>query len=127
MGAYLRARESEVWPEIRGVIPYGKINTLYFEKKERAKARQLGRKKRLKSFSEVNLSPDAKKALDSASRCYSCGRCNACLNCYYFCPEGVISVDTEQCTRRVEFSYCKGCGTCATACPRNAVEMKDQS
>jgi Pyruvate/2-oxoacid:ferredoxin oxidoreductase delta subunit len=63
----------------------------------------------------------------SASRCYSCGRCNACLNCYYFCPEGVVAVDVEQCTRTVDDQHCKGCGTCATACPRNAIEMKDLS
>jgi NADPH-dependent glutamate synthase beta subunit-like oxidoreductase len=127
MGAYLQFRETGVWPEARDVVSYEKINTLYFEKKDRQKGRKLSHGKRLKTFSEVNLSPDAKKALLSASRCYSCGRCNACLNCYYFCPEGVISVDAEQCTRTIEYSYCKGCGTCATACPRNAVEMKDLS
>jgi len=127
MAAYLQARETGVWPEAREVVPQERINTLYFEKKSRAKARKLGRGKRLKSFLEVNLNPDVRKALLSASRCYSCGRCNACLNCYYFCPEGVVSVDRDQCTRTADYDHCKGCGTCATACPRNAIEMKDLS
>lgn len=127
MSAYIQSREKGIWPELRGVISHERIKTIYFEKSGRARIRKIGHARRLKSFSEVNLSPDAKSALLSASRCYSCGRCNACLNCYYFCPEGVVSVDVEQCARTVNERYCKGCGTCATACPRNAVEMKDLS
>jgi NADPH-dependent glutamate synthase beta subunit-like oxidoreductase len=127
MGEYLRARESEKWPEALEVISHTKINTLYFERSSRVKQKKIGHAKRLKSFSEVNLTPDARAALLSASRCYSCGRCNACLNCYYFCPEGIVTVDVEQCTRSVDDQHCKGCGTCAAACPRNAIEMKDLS
>jgi NADPH-dependent glutamate synthase beta subunit-like oxidoreductase len=127
MAAYLQTRENGTWPEVKGVVSYQKIKTLYFEKSRRVKTRKLGHGKRQRTFSEVNLSPDAEKALLSASRCYSCGACNACFNCYYFCPEGVISVDAEQCTRTVDFAHCKGCGVCAAACPRNAIEMKDLS
>lgn len=127
MRSYLQARESGTWPDKEGVVAPDQIRTLYFEKSERLKQKKLSHKKRLQTFSEVNLSPDAKAALLSAARCYSCGRCNACLNCYYFCPEGVIAVDVEQCTRTVDDQHCKGCGTCATACPRNAIEMKDLS
>jgi NADPH-dependent glutamate synthase beta subunit-like oxidoreductase/Pyruvate/2-oxoacid:ferredoxin oxidoreductase delta subunit len=127
MRAYLQARESGAWPEIKDVVPHEKIHTLYIEQSGRVKPRKLGQKKRLQTFLEVNLHPDARRAVLSASRCYSCGRCNGCLNCYYFCPEGVIAVDTEQCTRTVDYAHCKGCATCVTACPRNAVGMKDLS
>ncbi len=61
----------------------------------------------------------------SASRCFSCGTCNYCYNCYFFCPEGVISLDPVRQTKTVDYDHCKGCGTCATACPRHVVEMKD--
>jgi NADPH-dependent glutamate synthase beta subunit-like oxidoreductase len=127
MRDYLQARESEHWPEAQEVISSGKINTLYFERTGRVKQKKIGPARRLKSFAEVNLTSDARAALFSASRCYSCGRCNGCLNCYYFCPEGIVTVDVEQCTRTVDDRHCKGCGTCATACPRNAIEMKDMS
>jgi NADPH-dependent glutamate synthase beta subunit-like oxidoreductase len=127
MRAYLLARESEKWPQAQEVISHKKINTLYFEETGRVKSKKISLARRLQSFSEVNLSPNAKAALLSATRCYSCGRCNGCLNCYYFCPEGVVAVDVEQCTRIVDEQHCKGCGTCATACPRNAIEMKDLS
>jgi Pyruvate/2-oxoacid:ferredoxin oxidoreductase delta subunit len=125
MRAYLQARESGAWPEIKEVVPHEKIHTLYIEKSARVKPRKLSQQKRLQTFLEVNQPPDTGKAMLSASRCYSCGRCNACLNCYYFCPEGVITVDAEQCTRTVDYAHCKGCATCVTACPRCAVEMKD--
>jgi NADPH-dependent glutamate synthase beta subunit-like oxidoreductase len=124
---YIRSRENGAVPEIKGVVSYEKIKTLYFEKTGRVKTRKRSHEKRRRSFSEVNLNSDAEKALLSASRCYACGRCNACLNCYYFCPEGVISVDADQCARTVDEAHCKGCGTCVAACPRNAVEMKDMS
>ncbi len=125
--AYLQAREKGVLPEAREVVSHRQINTLYFQKTKRVKTRKLGPQKRLKAFLEVNLGIDAGKALVSASRCYSCGRCNACYNCYYFCPEGVIAIDRDRRTRTVDYTHCKGCGTCAKACPRNAVEMKDLS
>ncbi len=127
MAAYLQARQRGEWPAVEETVSLDRINTLYFENSARVRTKKLGREKRVKSFSEVNLSPGARAAIASASRCYSCGRCNACFNCYYFCPEGVISVNAEQCTRTVDYEHCKGCGTCATACPRNAVEMKDLS
>ncbi len=127
MEEYLRAREKGIWPEAKEVVSPGRINTLYFEKSKRAKARKLGHEKRVKAFLEVNLGTDARGALSASSRCYSCGRCNACYNCFYFCPEGAISIDREQRTRTVDYEHCKGCGTCAKACPRNAVEMKDLS
>ena len=125
MDAYMRFREEGSWPEARGVVSGRQINTLYFEKSRRAKAGKLQRGRRRKTFSEVNLAPDEAMALLSASRCYSCGRCNACYNCFYFCPEGAIAIHREQRTRTVDLLHCKGCGTCAKACPRNAVEMKD--
>jgi Pyruvate/2-oxoacid:ferredoxin oxidoreductase delta subunit len=125
--AYLQAREKGLWPEAQGVVSSRQIHTLYFQKTRRAKARKLGREKKLKTFQEVNLGTDAPRAVASASRCYCCGRCNACYNCYYYCPEGAISIDANQRTRTVDYAHCKGCGTCARACPRNAVEMKDVS
>jgi NADPH-dependent glutamate synthase beta subunit-like oxidoreductase len=127
MEAYLQGRETGTWPEPRKVVSYEQLNTLYFESSKRVKARKLSREKRLKLFSEVNLPSDARQALISASRCHSCGTCNACYNCYYFCPEGIISIDSRQRTRTVDLAHCKGCGTCARSCPRYAVEMRDLS
>jgi len=86
---------------------------------------KLDRGAALKGFAEVNTGFSAEQARVSASRCFSCGTCNYCYNCYFFCPEGVISLDPVQQTKTVDYEHCKGCGTCATACPRHVVEMKD--
>jgi NADPH-dependent glutamate synthase beta subunit-like oxidoreductase/Pyruvate/2-oxoacid:ferredoxin oxidoreductase delta subunit len=127
MSAYLRFREEGKWPETKEVVSSERINTLYFEKSRRVTAGKLQRDKRRKTYREVNLAPDAAKALISASRCYSCGQCNACYNCFYFCPEGAIAINRDERTRTVDLAHCKGCGTCAKACPRNAVMMKELS
>ncbi len=44
--------------------------------------------------------------------------CNKCMNCYYYCPEGVISKDLE-----IDYTYCKGCGVCSEICKKGAIKM----
>jgi NADPH-dependent glutamate synthase beta subunit-like oxidoreductase len=127
MEAYLSGRDEGKWPEPKGVILYDRINTLYFEPSKKINMRKLGFDQRLRGFSEVNCGLSSEEASLSASRCFSCGTCNYCYNCYFFCPEGVISLDPDQRTRTVDFDHCKGCGTCAKSCPRNVVEMKEVS
>lgn len=127
MEAYLSGRDEGKWPEVREIVSYQQINTLYLESNKRVRMRKLNLDKRLKDFSEVNLGFTSEEAKFSASRCFSCGTCNYCYNCYFFCPEGVISLDPDQRTRTVDFDHCKGCGTCAKSCPRNVVEMKEVS
>jgi NADPH-dependent glutamate synthase beta subunit-like oxidoreductase len=127
MEAYLSGRNGGIWPEPRGVISYPQLNTLYFERSKRVEMGKLDRKKALKSFSEVNLGFTSDVARISALRCFSCGTCNYCYNCYFFCPEGVVSLDPQHGIRRVDLEHCKGCGTCAKVCPRNGVLMKEPS
>jgi Pyruvate/2-oxoacid:ferredoxin oxidoreductase delta subunit len=86
---------------------------------------RLSRKAALRSFREVNSGFSSEEARLSASRCFSCGTCNYCSNCYFFCPEGVISLDSVRGVKSVDLDHCKGCGTCAKACPRSVVEMKE--
>jgi Pyruvate/2-oxoacid:ferredoxin oxidoreductase delta subunit len=125
MEAYISGRDQGEWPETKDIVTYDRINTFYFESSGQSQMKRLARDKVLKGFSEVNrgLTPD--QAQFSASRCFTCGTCNYCRNCYYFCPEGVISLDPVHQKRTVDLDHCKGCGTCAKACPRNVVEMKE--
>jgi len=125
MEAYLSGRDEGRWPESKDVISYDGINTLYFEHSQRTTMRKLGLNQRQRRFSEVNRGLSSKEASLSASRCFSCGTCNYCYNCYFFCPEGAISLDPLHRTKYVDLDHCKGCGTCAKACPRNVVEMRD--
>jgi NADPH-dependent glutamate synthase beta subunit-like oxidoreductase len=127
MEAYLSGRNAGIWPEPREVISYPQLNTLYFEHSQKVEMNKLGKNKALKDFSEVNLGFTTDEARISALRCFSCGTCNYCYNCYFFCPEGVVSLDPLHRIRRVDLEHCKGCGTCAKVCPRNGVLMKEPS
>lgn len=46
-------------------------------------------------------------------------KCNGCLRCWLFCPEGCISKKD----RAIDYNYCKGCGICATECAKKAIVM----
>jgi len=127
MEAYLSGRNGGNWSEPKGIISYQQINTLYFEHSKRMEMRKLDHDKALGSFSEVNMGFTSDEARISASRCFSCGTCNYCYNCYFFCPEGVILLDPLHQTKTVDLEHCKGCGTCAKVCPRYVVFMKELS
>jgi NADPH-dependent glutamate synthase beta subunit-like oxidoreductase len=124
MASYLSMREGEKWLEPKGVAAYQQMNPIYFKASHRVKIRKRSRAKSLKKFSEVNMGLRPEEARLSAQRCFSCGTCNYCYNCYFFCPEGAVSLDPFLKTRTVDFDHCKGCGTCAKACPRAVVEMR---
>jgi len=125
MEAYLSGRNQGKWPEPRSIISYDRLNTLFFEHSKKTNMRKLRLDHRQRGFSEVNRGLSSDEASLSASRCFSCGTCNYCYNCYFFCPEGAISLDPLHETKYVDLDHCKGCGTCAKSCPRSVVEMKD--
>jgi Pyruvate/2-oxoacid:ferredoxin oxidoreductase delta subunit len=62
---------------------------------------------------------DLKHVIREAGRCFSCGRCNDCDNCWIFCPDAVISHEKGRYT--IDYDYCKGCMLCAAVCPRAVV------
>ena len=48
-------------------------------------------------------------------------KCNVCLICWSFCPDGVITKTSGG--LGVDYDYCKGCGICSEECPLGAIEM----
>jgi NADPH-dependent glutamate synthase beta subunit-like oxidoreductase/Pyruvate/2-oxoacid:ferredoxin oxidoreductase delta subunit len=124
MRAYLAGRETGVWPDVLEVMPFEELNTLYFRHTGRVSMRRLDQRGGICTFEEVNKGFDRGEAVVSAARCFSCGLCNYCHNCYFFCPEGVVSLDPAGGARSVDYNHCKGCGTCARSCPRGAVSMR---
>jgi NADPH-dependent glutamate synthase beta subunit-like oxidoreductase len=123
--AYATGGRFEMFRAPRKVVTYDKLNTLYFEHSERVNRKKVSREDALKDFREVNRGLSENEAEMSASRCFACGTCNYCYNCYFFCPEGVIRLDPEKETKYVDYEHCKGCGTCARSCPRSVVIMKE--
>ena len=54
---------------------------------------------------------------------YLLDKCIHCFICWILCPEGSITVKDGKMTG-IDLTYCKGCGICATECPKEAVEME---
>ncbi len=82
---------------------------------------------RRRTFAEVHTGFSAaaggELAAEEASRCFSCGVCNSCDRCRQYCPEGILSRDTNG--YRFDYDYCKGCGVCAAQCPRGVIYMAE--
>ncbi len=51
-------------------------------------------------------------------------RCIACLQCYLYCPDGVIFKDKENGKVAVDYDFCKGCGVCASVCHPDVIHME---
>ncbi|NQU62970.1 MAG: FAD-dependent oxidoreductase, partial [SAR324 cluster bacterium] len=104
-------------------VTFEDLNTNYFKKSARQKIKTLDIRQRLGSFDEVNCGLNAESALHEAKRCFHCGVCNHCDNCYIFCPDIAVLKDIAG-NYQINLDYCKGCGICINECPRNAMIME---
>jgi len=85
------------------VIDFGELNLWYFSRSKREKV------------------IDGESALSEMKRCFSCGYCNGCGNCWVFCPDVAVVLEEKPV---LDAEHCKGCGICASECPRGVVFMK---
>ncbi len=102
------------------VIPFERINLNYFSEQEPIKLSKLAANERVNNFNEVVQKPSLEKILREAKRCFSCGVCNECKTCWFFCPDMCIDVHEGV---NFDYSFCKGCGVCSEECPRGVIEM----
>ncbi len=51
-------------------------------------------------------------------------KCNGCLLCYLYCPDGAIKKNGEEIS--IDYDYCKGCGICQKICRKNAIQMEKE-
>lgn len=49
-------------------------------------------------------------------------KCVGCLQCYLYCPDGVIYKENEKVA--IDYDFCKGCGICKKVCRLGAIEME---
>jgi NADPH-dependent glutamate synthase beta subunit-like oxidoreductase len=74
-----------------------------------------------KTFKEVVGGLDPGQMEKEVDRCFKCGTCTECDLCFLICPD--ISIVKSRDGYSVKVDYCKGCGVCATTCPRHAITM----
>jgi 2-oxoacid:acceptor oxidoreductase delta subunit (pyruvate/2-ketoisovalerate family) len=108
------------------IVGSGEINADYFHFQPRMTQPRLLREERLRSFEEIDLKISANLAIREAERCFNCGICNQCDNCYLYCPDLAVIREKNGEMRRIDYDYCKGCGLCAVECPRNAVTLREE-
>jgi len=109
------------------VVTFEELNMDYFEPAKRQGESKNAVKERIKGFKEVSSTFSEGVALEEAERCFSCGTCNECENCYVFCPDASVLKREEMLSHQVDYDYCKGCGICLTECPRGAISLQGET
>ena len=120
---YLHPGERPMNPH---VVTFEELNMDYFEPSTRRRESKSPAKKRIKGFGEVTASFTESGALEEGERCFSCGTCNECENCYVFCPDASVIKKEEIFSHQVDYDFCKGCGICFSECPRGAISLKEE-
>lgn len=106
----------------RPIVTFESLKTDYFTPWKRVEMPQRTAAERVKDFAEVNRGYTPEQAMEEAVRCFSCGLCNECKNCWAFCPD--IAIKKEPGAKfKIDLDYCKGCGICVNECPRSAIKM----
>ncbi|MHB1399647.1 MAG: NAD(P)-binding protein [Trichloromonadaceae bacterium] len=103
------------------------INIFYFESRAKGERGKTDPQARKADFREIRLGFDLEQAQAQTERCFSCGHCVECDNCFYFCPDMAVVKDESSPTHyQVLDQYCKGCGCCLEECPRGAMGVKEE-
>ncbi len=121
---YLQPEERKI---NSAVIGFEELNMDYFETSDRQKEPKVKAKKRVRSFEEVTSRLSERAAEREADRCFSCGTCNGCENCYVFCPDASVMKTGELLSHQFDYDFCKGCGICLSECPRGAISFNEEA
>ncbi len=109
------------------VVAFEELNLDYFDRSKRQEESKSRMKERIRDFDEVTSTLSEGVAAEEAERCFGCGTCNECENCYVFCPDVSILKAGKTLSRQVDYDYCKGCGICFTECPRGAISLTEEA
>jgi NADPH-dependent glutamate synthase beta subunit-like oxidoreductase len=105
------------------IMDLNRMNMTYFPHFPRVKQAMLPAASRRKTQEEVIQSFTEEQAVEEASRCFSCGTCNACDNCYLVCPEPcIVRSARSNGLYKILVDYCKGCRVCIEECPTGCLE-----
>jgi len=106
------------------VVEFSELNTAYFKRQPRRAKEKISGLQRGSNFSEVTLGLSSIAANDEAKRCFNCGVCNLCHNCFIYCPDMAISARPDKLGYEINYDYCKGCCICVEECPRGAISVE---
>jgi Pyruvate/2-oxoacid:ferredoxin oxidoreductase delta subunit len=105
------------------IFDLNRMNMTYFPHFPRVHQAMLAPTSRRKTQEEVIQAFSEEQAVEEAGRCFSCGTCNACDNCYLVCPEPCIArPERSNGLYKILIDYCKGCRVCIEECPTGCLE-----
>jgi formate dehydrogenase beta subunit len=110
-------------------IAFSQLNINYFEHAPRPSVAVLPAAQRNAEI-EIESGPSSGQAEAESHRCFSCGECMSCDNCWTLCPDNSVLKKRDICTSGADYvfdyEHCKGCGLCAHECPVGFIEMIDE-
>ena len=122
MRVFTGASEPEF--EERTVVGIEDINTAYFTRSKRTLLPRIPAAEAVKGFTEIYTGFDEELLRCEADRCFSCGVCNFCDNCWVFCPD--VAIKRLENEYEINYDYCKGCLVCVTECPRSCISTEEE-
>lgn len=125
-GPILHSTTEELVSQDR-IVGFEEVNRAYFTEQGAASTPFADPSERLVGdpFAEIAGGLAEEIRADELGRCFHCGRCTTCDNCYIYCPDVAVSKAGEGFA--IDLDYCKGCGVCAEECPRAAIEMVEEN
>lgn len=125
---FLNQSDSDLAIDDAPAVAYEQLNLNYYEAAERPRPTLLDVAARSGS-EEIEAGLDRRQALGEGERCFSCGNCLACDNCWTLCPDAAVLKTRELASDGshyvFDYGYCKGCGLCARECPSGYIIMQD--
>jgi len=99
----------------------------WYEAKPRSERNVLSPEERLaKPLEEMDLGTTHEEAIEETTRCFSCGLCFGCENCWMYCQSNCFKRIKKLSPGHyfdIDLSTCDGCRKCAEECPCGFLEL----
>ena len=124
--ARLRGQEPQS-PYARPSIGPDRIKLDWYEARAAARRDIMPVKERLaRPMEEMDRGITREQALEEVSRCFSCGLCFACENCWMYCQVNCfkkVENPSQGNYYEIKLPLCDGCKKCAEECPCGFLDM----